>query len=253
MSIFIQLLSRPELFHRVAKSDNYLAEIRKIGQEMGANPDYSEIMPTEKEPFPARKKWEIFSRIRFEYVRPFCTKRQPGNVARVAPCLSEAERDYGLRSYFWAAISPNVEKIKALQEALAYAPEGSLGAGLAAYYAANDHLHPGTEPSMFPTDYIVVHDLHHVLTGLPTTDQGEIEVTAFESGMLLRCPPPILIIEQLEILLEKQTDIINSTRLLKAWNSGCNAAPLFSDWDWLSDLHRPLAEVRQQYNVVPLD
>lgn len=164
-NIFVELLTKPELFHRVAKSDNVLAEMRQIGRENGVELDVSAIAPRPATDIPAAKEWEIFSRVRFEYVRPFCKQPEPGQIAKVAPSMPDADRDHGLRSYFWAAISPDPTKMESLESQLANAPAGSLGAGLAAYYAANKHLHPGTKPSLFPPDYIVVHDLHHVLIG----------------------------------------------------------------------------------------
>lgn len=61
-------------------------------------------------------------------------------------------------------------------------PEGTFGKTLYNYYADNEFALPGT-PGSALEDILVIHDIHHVLSGCDTSPLGEICVGAFDSGV----------------------------------------------------------------------
>lgn len=199
----------------------------------------------------AAKRWQIFSRVRFEYVRPTCTLRSQ-SVPCVCPSMTEEERDYGLKEYIKAGLFPDKHAVSAFESAIVSPAPDSLAYHLKRYYADNEVLVPGVKASLFPVSYIIVHDLHHVLLGSDTTQRGEMEIICFESGMIHRSDAPILLLEQMEIFFSDLTDSLNSATLTKAWNSGKNAVALLDNWAWHDDLHLPLTTVREKYAVLPL-
>lgn len=206
---------------------------------------------TTKEEYSASDRWRIFSRIRFEYVRPTCTLRSQ-SVPCVCPSMPERERDYGLKEYIKAGLDPDRSMVAAFKSAIEKPAEGSLAHGLKRYYQQNGVPIPGADPSLFPASYIIVHDLHHVLLGSSVSQKGEMEVISFESGMLHRSEAPILLLEQMEIFFSDFTDALDSATLVKAWNSGKNADSLFEDWQWQHELDQPLELIRNKYGVLPL-
>lgn len=197
------------------------------------------------------KRWQIFSRIRFEYVRPTCTLRSQ-SAPSVLPTMDPEERDYGLKTYIKAGLNPDKELVGLLLDAINNPIPDSLAWHLAKYYDDQSVPKPNTEASLFPANYIIIHDLHHILLGADTTQRGEMEIIAFESGMLQKSPAPILLLEQIEIFLSDKTDCINAATLTQAWNIGFNAKPLFENWQWQHDLELPLEQVRIKYSALPL-
>ena len=201
------------------------------------------------ETFSPIKRWEIFSRIRFEYVRPTCTLRSQ-SASSVLPCMNPKEKDYGIKAYLKAGLYPNKEAISELHRNLENPISGSLAEALKRYYQQESIETPGTDASLFPADYIIVHDLHHVLLDVDTCPQGELAIIAFESGMIQKTEFPILLIEQLEIFVSDLFPLLKSHELLKYWNIGANAITLVDDWQWWHDLPLPIEEVRSKYNIV---
>lgn len=194
------------------------------------------------------KRWEIFSRIRFEYVRPTCTLRSQ-SAPSVLPCMSKDEKDYGIKEYLKAGLNPNKQAINKLKILLDMPPKGSLAEALKHYYLRECVEIPGADASLFPADYIIVHDLHHVLLGVDTSQKGELTVIAYESGMIQKTEFPILLIEQIEIFVSDLFKEIKSHELMKYWNIGVNSSVLVDNWEWWKDLGLPLFEVRQKYNI----
>lgn len=203
---------------------------------------------TTNENFSPLKRWEIFSRVRFEYVRPTCTLRSQ-SAPSVLPCMPENEKDYGIKSYLRSGLNPNKEAINTLHQSLKNPALGTLAEALKNYYQKNQVEIPGTGASLFPADYIIVHDLHHVLLDVDTTQQGELAVIAYESGMIQKTEFPVLLIEQIEIFVSDLFKDIKSHELLKYWNIGVNSVQLVDDWQWWQDLDLPLLEVREKYNI----
>ena len=200
------------------------------------------------EVFSPIKRWEIFSRIRFEYVRPTCTLRSQ-SAPSVLPCMPKNEKDYGIKSYLKSGLNPNVEAITELHQKLENPVIGTLAEALKNYYQTEQVGIPGTDASLFPSNYIIVHDLHHVLLGVDTSQKGELAVIAYESGMIQKTEFPILLVEQIEIFVSDLFQEIKSHELMKYWNIGVNSSILVDNWEWWDDLDLPLLKVREKYNI----
>ena len=61
-------------------------------------------------------------------------------------------------------------------------PEGTFGKTLYNYYVDNEFAIPGTIGAEFE-DILIIHDIHHVLSGCDTSPLGEIAVGAFDAGV----------------------------------------------------------------------
>ena len=195
------------------------------------------------------KRWEIFSRVRFEYVRPIRCAPVSGQIS-ILPSMSEDEKNYGIKAYLQSGLNPNIEAIEKLRQSLVFSKPGTLAEALKAYYQAEPIEIPGTNASLFPASYIIVHDLHHVLLGVDTSHRGELIVIAYESGMIQKTEFPILLIEQLEVFVSPLFKDIKSHELLKYWNIGVNSVELVDNWEWWHDLDLPLSVVREKYNIL---
>lgn len=242
---FLEMMLRDDdMVRRLNEAADPVAEAFSMGATR------EELSSITKEDYPADKRWEILSRIRFEAVRSICIL---GNAYSdtVANSMPEDEKLWGLRSYFWACS----EKLDMPDHAAC--PDGSLGSALHNYYE-NSGIPPISANPFFPKKYIQVHDAHHVLLGAAADPEGELQIISFESGMLQRCKPPLLLLDQLEILLKDQStaggsvNLFTSANLCKAWEAGAAAEPLLDDWDFEAELHLPLNEVRQRHNVAPV-
>ena len=243
---FLETMLRDEdMVRRLNEADDPVAE----AFSMGATEE--ELLQITKDDYPADKRWEILSRIRFEAVRSICIL---GNAYSdtIANAMPEDEKLWGLRSYFWACS----EKLNQPDHA-AY-PAGSLGSALHNFYE-NSGVPPISSNPFFPKQYIQVHDAHHVLLGSASDPRGELQIIAFENGMLQRGKPPLLLLDQLEILLKSRTPedggpvtVFTSADLCRAWEAGAVAEPLLDDWDFVAELDVPLEEVRRRHNIVPL-
>jgi hypothetical protein len=204
---------------------------------------------TTQESFSPIKRWEIFSRIRFEYVRPTCVLPSQ-SVPSVLPSMPENEKEYGIKTYLRSGLNPNIEAIEKLRQSLENPAPETLADALRTYYKTEQVEIPGTDASLFPADYIIVHDLHHVLLGIDTSHRGELNIIAYESGMIQKTEFPILLIEQLEIFTSDLFKDIKSHELLKYWNIGVKSAELVDNWEWWHDLDLPLSLVREKYNII---
>jgi hypothetical protein len=206
-----------------------------------------EFLDNEEEPRTAVERWSIFSRIRFEYVRPTCTLRSL-SVPSVCPTLPLKDKEWGLRAYAKAGLFPDLSKIEILHQAIDNPKAGTLSLKLKDYYQSWQVPVPGKAPSLFPANYIIVHDLHHALLGIGADPAGELDIIAFESGNITKSPAPILLLEQLEIFLG-DTGLINAARLTSMWAAGMKAELLVENWDWQSDLFLPIEQVKAKYNI----
>ncbi len=239
-----KMLRNEDMVRRLNEADDPVAE----AYSMGATEE--ELARITKEDYPADKRWEILSRIRFEAVRSICIL---GNAYSdtVANTMSDEEKLWGLRSYFWACS----EKLDLPDHAAC--PGGSFGSALHNYYE-NSGIPPISANPFFPKQYIQVHDAHHVLLGAAADPEGELQIISFESGMLQRCKPPLLLLDQLEILLKDSTttggsvQLFRAANLCEAWESGAAAEPLLDDWNFAAELWLPIDEVRKRHNVKAL-
>jgi len=244
MTFLETMLRNEDMVRRLNEAADPVAEAFSMGATR------EELARIKKDEYPADKRWEILSRIRFEAVRSICVLGNEYSET-VANSMPEAEKLWGLRSYFWSCS----EKLHMPDHAAC--PVGSLGSALHNYYE-NSGIPPISSNPFFPKKYIQVHDAHHVLLGAAADPEGELQIIAFESGMLQRCKPPLLLLDQLEILLKDRgaeggaVRMFTAANLCRAWELGAAADPLLDDWDFGAELRLPLEDVRKRHNVVAL-
>jgi len=243
-----QVLTDNNLFNRIIQAENREEIIKLVKPEIDV---VSLLTPVNLLGVTSANLWQIFSRIRFEYVRPTCTLRTQ-TMPKILPFMSLKDKLIGLKSYFLESLTPNPENIKLFKK-LPFCKKGTVGYALHQYYQNNGNVATVDKPSMFPSSYILVHDFHHILLDVPTTVQGELEIIAFEEGMINRCNPPILLLEQLQIFLEAQgVDYFKTERIVKAWNIGVNSVDIFSDFPVSDYIEKDLNETRDKLNLVSL-
>lgn len=151
------------------------------------------------------------------------------------------------------------------REVLAALPEGSLGRayfefaqrnGFAAdsLIARNREAHSKRPPSdeyraWFWDRFTIAHDLWHVLTGCPTTEEGELSLLAFTFGQVPQRAYVLLLgLATLGIGIDSRA----LARQWRAWRAGCNAASLVAA-PWEDYLAWPLDEVRRCFQIDVLE
>jgi len=139
-------------------------------------------------------------------------------------------------------------------------PEGMFGRVMTEYYRDNEFPLPGTKGALF-SNILMVHDMHHVLTGYPTTPLGETCVIAFADGMmdldlgksLIGYVAQFQVGLQFDKGLESWRNQFNPDRVIHAFERGGRATVNFEkyDFDFLPYLEQPLAEVRSKFGIDP--
>ena len=97
------------------------------------------------------------------------------------------------------------------------------------------------------------HDVWHALLGIGITGHEEVLIHWFSFGQLhLPVSALIMVFGSLKhLVMEKRWDALRHSAL-EAYRDGRDAAPLLSVY-WEKLWERPLSDVRNAYNVVPLD
>ena len=150
----------------------------------------------------------------------------------------------------------NLEEARRYQK-LGLLPAGTVGRTYWEMTRRSDFSFPG-EPHG-PPEPIVRHDMNHVLSGYDTSPTGELQVAAFQAAGMRTDPFAILIFilcqfhlgvritpvaKPAEMQFQPEAFIIALKRGLAANN------PTFDlEWEPLSIMERPLAEVREEYNI----
>ena len=164
--------------------------------------------------------------------------------------------DWALMQFFKASRSNNQSIVDARKKALGHCAPGTFGYALNTYYLANAGLpFPGSPDSMFPSDYLALHDAHHVLVGADTKEAGEVYVTAFECGLITGASARILpVLAQIQVLLEhKGIELYDAPTAFLAYQRGVECHKTFLDeFDPWDALETPIALVREQFNIVPI-
>jgi ubiquinone biosynthesis protein Coq4 len=150
-------------------------------------------------------------------------------------------------------------RLKALHDL----PEGTLGHAYVEFYRRNGLTLPGDDPSA-PAVF-VSHDMCHVIGGYEPTGQGEIALGAMQLAITDSEPHWIGFLGNLSVheagyfTNEKITGKAAAlTRggapelIAHAMRRGSQCDD-FTDIDHLALVERPLAEVREQFHVPPLD
>lgn len=173
----------------------------------------------------------------------------------------ELKGDFGawLQPYT-AAPGPD---LAARYEALAGSSAGSFGAAFHAFYKANGFKFAGT-PGTPNERFATPHDSTHVLSGYSTTPQGELLVSTFTAGMHRQEPVsghilPVIFSWHLGVVVVqfagRFTGALEPRRFWVAWTRGSAlVADVFDPaWDFWASVERPLDDLREQYQVPPLD
>lgn len=177
---------------------------------------------------------------------------ESGNVSGVIP---ETTLEWALKEFFYAHKKQSESLTAGRKSALANCLAGSFGYCLNTYYLGNPGLpFPGSVDSLFPEDYLSLHDSHHVLVGATTQESGEVYVTAFECGLMSQEARILPVLAQIQVLLEhKGIDLFDAAIAFNAFEIGrkTNRSLLdrFDPWESLSI---PIDALRDSLGIVPL-
>jgi len=143
-------------------------------------------------------------------------------------------------------------------------PEGTLGWEYVEFYRRKGLALPGVDT--FIPAFFVAHDMNHVIAGYGTTGQEETALSAMILGMADTDDHWVLLLTSLaayELGLSKTETFVGKEAVM----ARAGAAPLvadalrrgaactgdFSSTDHLALAHVPVADVREQFGVPPLD
>ena len=147
--------------------------------------------------------------------------------------------------------------------ALADLPAGTHGRTFFDFYTTYGFAFPG-EAAGLNAEFATPHDSTHVLSGYDTSPQGELLVSTFTAGMHPHEPMsghilPVIITWHLGIELVKFTGsyqgALDPEKFFVAWERGSEVRTDVFDrsWDFWAAASRPLADLRTEYGVPPLD
>lgn len=132
-------------------------------------------------------------------------------------------------------------------------PETKLRDAIAQFYKAQSVPIPNLKGSGI---YLSRHDIHHILMGIDTSDQGECEIMAFEGALMSRLGGKSLLpmLFQIKAAIQDNSTLIgflNCERIAQAWQSGIDCSlTLSEDLGALTDW--TVEAIRSHYNITPL-
>lgn len=144
--------------------------------------------------------------------------------------------------------------------ALGELPEGTLGHAYFSFIVGNGLSFPGEDDGIGERG--AWHDMLHVVGGYPIDPVGEAEVVAFMAGFRKEDPFFWLFTVALQFQVglvispfaPGVPDQIDPARFLRHHLRGARVRKdLSADWNFRADLARPLAEVRAELGVVPIE
>jgi tellurite resistance protein len=197
-----------------------------------------------------------FMRARFDIARRFWAREKGIEMAK--------EKGFGWLARSLAAMAGLREDaaIASRYRALESAPAGSLGRGYVDFIRKNEFSFPGEKGS--PPETITLHDLTHVLSGYGTDPEGELEVLSFHAGCRREEKDPFSFvlfgIAEFHLGI-KMTPVaagskmkLDPARMFRALERGaaCKIDPT-DGWDPWPVMLEPLAKLREQYGIPPLD
>ena len=170
--------------------------------------------------------------------------------------VDPAHLDWALLQFFNSYKENSLELVAQRRKRLDECLPGLFGYALKTYYLANESLpFPGSPDSLFPESYLSLHDAHHVLLGADTTREGEVYVTAFESGMMTGHDARLLtVFGQIQVLLEHHSIyLFDAATAAKAFTIGSQVSrELLDSFDPWQSLDIPLASLRANFGIIPL-
>jgi hypothetical protein len=193
--------------------------------------------------------------VRFDVARRFWAREKAAEQLRVGGL------GWAVRSMIALFGLKENEGIANRYRALEHAPAGSLGKTYFDGMRSHGFSLPGEKGS--PPEFIVLHDLTHVLSGYGVDPEGELQVAAFHAGCRREEKDPFAFI--MFALASFQLDmtpspIVTGTkgkfdpeRFLRALERGtrCTIDPT-DGWDPWSVMNEPLEALRDRYHITPL-
>lgn len=171
------------------------------------------------------------------------------------------ERWNGVRKTFAPILNVGEDRDTAARyQALAKLPAQSLGFALWEYFRSNDFAFPG-EPGGIP-ERAVFHDIGHVLSGYGIEPDGELQQAAFQAGFQRRDGLMALYFGIVQFHLgvrltpigKSEAGFLDVDKIRAALARGAACRVDLSDhWDFWPLLARPLARVREELGIPPLD
>lgn len=150
-------------------------------------------------------------------------------------------------------------KVAASYQKLGLLERGTLGRELWAHYVRNNFRFPGEKGTT--GEFIVSHDVAHVLSAYSTEPAGELLAGAFSVGYKVRNPfaPLLLVLLQfqagikIDFRAEATTAVLDPAGYMDAFRRGleCNTDLTFGSWDWQRYADVPLAELREKLAIRP--
>ncbi len=130
------------------------------------------------------------------------------------------------------------------------------------FYRAHNFSLPGEKYGA--PEVVVRHDLTHVIGGYETDHDGEAQVLAFQAGGRRESAMEVLVFLMFQVqvgvrvvnLAEPSAGFLHNEesgrKVARAFLRGsAMTLDLLGDWDFKSAFHRPLEELRREYNVLP--
>jgi len=150
-------------------------------------------------------------------------------------------------------------ELAAKYQALAKCAPGTLGRALFQHYREHDFHFPG-ELGGIP-EWVVFHDVGHVLAGYGVDPQGEIQQAAFQAGFIKQDGFMFLLFGILQFhvgmrltpLAQAEHGFFDVKRVIAAAARGAACTADLSDgFDLFSHVHESLDELRARWGVTPL-
>lgn len=145
-------------------------------------------------------------------------------------------------------------------ERLGLLPEGTLGRAIWQFYRTRGFTFPGEGHMNMNEDFILVHDVSHILGGYDTTVDGEIMTSALQGGFMKEHGWLFAVIGVLDFHLgldaytgpsHVQTGHLVPEKFAAALERGMNMTKDLSvDWDPWPLMGRTLADLRKEYNII---
>lgn len=169
-----------------------------------------------------------------------------GNCGNILPKSDDATI-VRFRQALSGRLTQDDQALLSVYDCLKDCAPGTLGASMALYYRTQGHS--PVEPSgTFPVRYIMIHDAHHVLINASTDDQGELNVLAFECGMIQRGQKAESLIPVLA--QAKAFPDCDIPQMAQYWELGCNAKPgLLETFELGHWIDHPLSAVQSAFNL----
>ena len=149
------------------------------------------------------------------------------------------------------------ETISKYHQLIADAPEGSLGAMMRAFYNDARFDMPGMPGAPLPVEFLGSHDVHHVLAAYNTSAQGEVYTAVFNAAnasagigwlsvVLLQWHQGI----KVGVFPEGHSHLDPEMMANAALRGSQTQTDIYdANWDWMSLLSLPLADVRESLKI----